>query len=84
MIVSIDVSMTVENIIQLLDQARLGNKSVLNEAYELLYAEIKSIAGFYLKQLTPENKRHFLNYLSRMTCLYVDVFAAIRYREPPF
>ena len=89
MIASKDVSMTAERITQLLDQARLGNKHVLNEVYQLLYAEIKSIAGFHLKQLrpgqtitptvlahecylkirqtkivTPQNRRHFLNYLS--------------------
>ncbi len=84
-----DVSMTAENITQLLDQARLGDKQRLDEVYQLLYTEIKSIAGFQLKQLrpgqtitptvlahecyikiiqtktvTPQNRRHFLNYLS--------------------
>jgi len=81
--------MTAKKITQLLGQARLGDKRVLDEVYQILYAEIKSIAGFQLKQLrsgqtitptvlahecylkikdnnviTPESKRHFLNYLS--------------------
>ncbi len=35
----------------LLEQAQMGNKQVLDKVYELLYAEIKSIAGYQLKQL---------------------------------
>ena len=94
--------MSAGQITVLLNQAKLGDKQVLNEVYSLLYAEIKSIAGFQLKQLssgqtiTPtvlahecylklhqsanipvNNKRHFLNCLSRSMRLYlIDVLRA--------
>jgi RNA polymerase sigma factor (TIGR02999 family) len=35
----------------LLEQAHMGNKQVLDKVYELLYAEIRLIAGHQLKQL---------------------------------
>jgi RNA polymerase sigma factor (TIGR02999 family) len=74
----------------LLNQVQAGKTHKLNEVYALLYAEIKSIAGYQLQRLhsgqtiTPtvlahecylkllkseqvsvENKRHFLNCLSK-------------------
>jgi RNA polymerase sigma factor (TIGR02999 family) len=88
--------MQTKQITVLLNQASLGNKQVLNDVYALLYADIKSIAGFQLNQLssgqtiTPtvlahecylklyqtdhipiENRRHFLNCLSRTMRLYL-------------
>lgn len=94
--------MTTATITQLLDQARSGDKQAMDDVYQLLYGEIKSIAGFHLKQLdtgqtitptvlahecylkinqanpvTPENKRHFLNYLSTSMRRYlIDVLRA--------
>ena len=43
--------MSTGKITTLLNQASLGDKQVLNDVYQLLYAEIKSIAGFQLKRL---------------------------------
>ena len=86
----------------LLQQSEQGDSEVLNDVYELLYEDIKSIAGFQLKQMqsgetiTPtvlahecylkiaqtegipiENRRHFLNCLSRSMRLYlIDVLRA--------
>ena len=44
--------MSAGQITVLLNQVKLGDKQVLNDIYSLLYAEIKSIAGFQLKQLS--------------------------------
>ncbi len=44
--------MSAGQITVLLNQAKQGNNNKLNEVYELLYAEIKSIAGYQLKQLS--------------------------------
>lgn len=35
----------------LLNQSKLGNVHALNEVYEILYDDIKAVAGFQLKQL---------------------------------
>lgn len=35
----------------LLNQASMGNGKVLNEIYEIMYDDIKAVAGFQLKQL---------------------------------
>jgi len=44
--------MSAGQITVLLNQVKLGDKQILNDIYTLLYAEIKSIAGFQLKQLS--------------------------------
>lgn len=44
--------MSAGQITVLLNQVKLGDKQVLNDIYTMLYAEIKSIAGFQLKQLS--------------------------------
>ncbi len=43
--------MSMGQITTLLNQASLGDKQVLNDVYALMYKEIKSIAGFQLRQL---------------------------------
>lgn len=43
--------MSASQVTALLNQASLGNKQVLNDVYELLYTDIKAIAGFQLRQL---------------------------------
>lgn len=42
---------TSHQITVLLQQSELGDPEVLNEVYELLYDDIKSIAGFQLRQM---------------------------------
>ena len=42
---------TPHQITVLLQQSELGDSEVLNDVYELLYEDIKSIAGFQLKQI---------------------------------
>ncbi len=88
--------MTTSEVSALLNEAKDGDPIIFNKIYELLYAEIKSIASFQLshlyagqtisptvlahecylklmknKNITFENKRHFLNCMTKAMRLYL-------------